>query len=77
MARIKMQDADKAALFSFASTHTTTQAAEKELRARGWSDADAQKHVHAAIVAGAYLVVTTTRAEAANAVNGETTDASI
>ncbi len=68
MAKLILQDADKAALFSFAPTCKTTQEAEKELTARGWHYADALKHIDAAIAAGAYSKgVDTPRAEAAHA----------
>ena len=68
MAKLILQDADKAALFSFAPTCKTTQEAEKELTVRGWHYADALKHIDAAIAAGAYLKgVDTPRAEAAHA----------
>ena len=66
MAKLILQDADKAALFSFAPTCKTTEQAQAELTARGWHYADALKHIDAAIAAGAYSkAAEVARAEAA------------
>ena len=54
MAKLKLIDPSKAALFSFAPTCETTQAAQAELLARGWSNVEAMKHIDAAIDGGAY-----------------------
>ena len=53
MTKLILQDENKAALFSFADCKTT-QDAEKQLTARGWSHADALKHIDSAIASGAY-----------------------
>ena len=66
MAKLILQDANKAALFSFAPTCKTTEQAQAELTARGWHYADALKHIDAAIAAGAYSkAAEVARAEAA------------
>lgn len=67
MAKLKVLDASKAALFSFSSDCETTEAAQLELTARGWSNADALKHIDAALAAGAFRVEKSTRAESAKA----------
>ena len=67
MAKLILQDADKAVLFSFSQECKTTQEAAKELTARGWSQEAAQQHINASIIAGAYLVADAARAEAAHA----------
>ena len=68
MAKLILQDADKAALFSFSRDCKTTEQAQAELTARGWHYAEALKHIDAAIAAGAYSKgVDTSRAEAAQA----------
>lgn len=54
MAKLILLDETKADLFSFAAACETTEQARQELVARGWNNADALKHIDAALRAGAY-----------------------
>lgn len=55
MAKLKLADPNIAALFSFAPTCETTEAALQDLLGKNWNEIEARKHIDAAIAAGAYI----------------------
>lgn len=64
MTKLILLDETKAELFSFARECETTEQAQADLIARGWTNADALKHIDAAVAAGAYAkTATAARAE--------------
>lgn len=73
MAKLILVDENIAALYSFQGC-ATTQAAQAQLIAQGWTNIEAMKHIDAAIDAGAYRKNETypTRQERIVRVTGET-----
>lgn len=55
MAKLKLIDADTAAVYGLPQADTDTEAILKDYAARGWKDADTMRQIDAAIQAGAYI----------------------
>lgn len=70
MAQLKLLDPHKAGIYGLPAEDTTAEALQKLLTAGEWTNADALKHIDAALSAGVYQKVESKRTGKADADGG-------